>query len=51
MGDSGKRFGWTEDGLDAKDRIQKNDLGKGYKTMNILKLTITVKVIVMVAVR
>ena len=26
MGDSDKRFGWTEDGLDAKDRIQKNDL-------------------------
>lgn len=26
MGDSSKRFGWTEDGLDAKDRIQRNDL-------------------------
>ena len=26
MGDPDKRFGWTEDGLDAKDRIQKNDL-------------------------
>ena len=31
MGDSGKRFGWTEDGLDAKDRIQKNDLKPTYK--------------------
>ena len=26
MGDSDKRFGWVKDGLDAKDRIQKNDL-------------------------
>ena len=26
VGDSSKRFGWTNDGLDAKDRIQKRDL-------------------------
>ena len=26
MGDSTKRFRWTEDGLDQKDRIQKHDL-------------------------
>lgn len=26
MGDSTKRFGWAEDGLDEKDRIQRRDL-------------------------
>lgn len=34
MGDSSKRFGWTEDGLDAKDRIQKHDLQERAKKEN-----------------
>ena len=40
MGDSTKRFGWADDGLDQKDRIERNDLKKraGKETIHTKKI-------------